>query len=340
MITIKEIAKLADVSPSTVSIVLNNKAKERSISEATVAKVQAIAAKNGYRPNVQAVGLRVNSDDDHFRIIVFWTADYRAQMMLRFIHSLEQEILVRHYKLEVLLKPYNSGHLQEALTDELVRSCHGMIICNSSESDMEYLENNQFSRPIVIYNRYSYYYTTVTLDDKEIGTIPAEVFASHQRKHPALITYPVTFNGMNIRTNCFSARCQEAGMAAPYIYTTPATLDGGYEATLKAFSEHPEIDCIFYASDILAVGSLKYFNQNRIRVPQDIEFIAAGNYEDSWSSGVYPSISVVRLPIEEMAAQCLGALHSLMTYHELKSDSIECKVQYISRESAPEKRAD
>ena len=190
MITIKEIAKLADVSPSTVSIVLNNKAKERSISEETVARVWAIAAENGYRPNVRTVGLRV--------------------------------------------------------------------------------------------------------------------------------------------------KCADAGMNDPYAYITPATLAGGYEATVQALKEHPEIGSIFYASDILAVGSLRYFNENKINVPQDIEFIAAGNYEDSWSECVYPSISVVRLPIEEMAAECLRTLHELMNYRTPDNNSISLKTSYIARMSSPE----
>ena len=51
MATIKTIARMAGVSTSTVSIILNGKAKERKISSATEKEVLAIAASIGYRHN-------------------------------------------------------------------------------------------------------------------------------------------------------------------------------------------------------------------------------------------------------------------------------------------------
>ena len=336
MITIKEIAKLADVSPSTVSIVLNNKAKSRNISDATVSKVLSIAAKNGYRPNVQAVGLRTSPDSEQFRVLVLWTADYRASMMLRFIQSLEKEALNLNHFYEILLRPYNNGRIHEALSDDLIRSCHGIIVCNASKEDMEYLETNTFLRPMVIYNRYSEQYPTVNMIDDEIGIIPANVFISHGKRRPAIITYPSTFPGMDIRINSFYDQCVQSGMSKPHTYTAEATLAGGYSATVQLFNEHPDTDCIFYASDILAIGALHYFNENHISIPKDVEFIAAGNYEDSWSGNCFPSISVVLLPIEEMATECLKALHSLMTYKELKEKTIYLKSHYIARDSSPD----
>ncbi len=335
MITVKEIAKLAGVSPSTVSIVLNNKSKERKLSEETVSKVLAVAQKHGYRPNVQAVGLRVSPDSDRFRIIIFWTADYRASMMLRFIKSIEREILAQHYTYEVLLRPYKNGQLKNALTEELIRSCHGVIVCNASEEDMQYLDSNSFTRPVVLYNRYSKLHTTANVDDAEIGAFPAEIFISHKKKHPALVTYPVTFNGMNLRNNVFCYKCEEAGLPAPPVYVAPAGLEGGYQATRDLLKDHPETDCIFYTSDILALGSLKYYAENDISVPDKIEFIATGNYEDDWCINCYPSVSVVRIPIEEMGAQCLRSLHSLMTYKKQDKESVRLPVTYIPRDSCP-----
>ncbi|MCL2576473.1 MAG: LacI family DNA-binding transcriptional regulator [Defluviitaleaceae bacterium] len=56
MATIKEIAKEAGVSPSTVSIVLGGKSVERKISEGTQEKILAIAKQRGYRVNIAARG--------------------------------------------------------------------------------------------------------------------------------------------------------------------------------------------------------------------------------------------------------------------------------------------
>ena len=58
MVTIKEIAREANVSPTTVSLILNNKSKERKISAQTEQRVLQIAKRMGYLPNLQAVSLK------------------------------------------------------------------------------------------------------------------------------------------------------------------------------------------------------------------------------------------------------------------------------------------
>src|SRR5258707_10245946 len=57
-VSLKDIAKLAGVSPSTVSFVLNGKAKQMRISKALAEKITEIAKKEGYHPNQVAVSLR------------------------------------------------------------------------------------------------------------------------------------------------------------------------------------------------------------------------------------------------------------------------------------------
>ncbi len=58
MITIKDVARKAGVSGTTVSIILNGKADERRISEATRERVLSAMAELGYQPNLGARRLR------------------------------------------------------------------------------------------------------------------------------------------------------------------------------------------------------------------------------------------------------------------------------------------
>src|SRR5688500_556217 len=57
-VSIKDIARMAGVAPSTVSFVLNGKAKAMRISDSLAEKVVAVAEEQGYRPNQLAVSLR------------------------------------------------------------------------------------------------------------------------------------------------------------------------------------------------------------------------------------------------------------------------------------------
>ena len=55
---LSDIARLAGVSVTTASYVINGKAEQQRISNATVERVQAVVEEHGFRPNPQAAGLR------------------------------------------------------------------------------------------------------------------------------------------------------------------------------------------------------------------------------------------------------------------------------------------
>ncbi len=336
MVTIKTIAEKAKVSPSTVSIILNGKERERKISPETVKRVRQIIADCGYKPNVQAVNLRTARNSFDYRILIFWIADSRADSMIRFFKSIEAEILHQDYSCEILLSPYKGGHLKEAMAEDLIVSCHGIIICNATEEDLEFLDNSSFPRPIVLYNRYSKKYSAVTMDDRTIGTIPADVLASHGARKPAIISSPITFNGMLLRINLFSYICMEHGMQEPWIYYNENSKRGGYEATQRLLREHPDVDSIFFLGDTLALGSLRAFYESKIQIPSQLKFIAVGSSVLDQCEVSYPSVSIVYLPIEDVAVECLHCLYRLMNHQETERQSISLPVTYIPRESCPE----
>ena len=60
MATIKDVAKECGVSVTTVSLIINGKAKERRISEETCERVHTAMKKLGYRPNAGARALRAS----------------------------------------------------------------------------------------------------------------------------------------------------------------------------------------------------------------------------------------------------------------------------------------
>lgn len=337
MVTIKEIAREAKVSPTTVSLILNHKSKERKISVLTEQRVLETARRMGYTPNLQAVSLKKGGGQFSYRILVFWVADSRAQTMLRFFRGIESAIEAENLPFEVLLQPYKSGALQNAMKTELLLSCHGILVCNAAEADMEFLDANRFPRPIILYNRYSKKYSSVVMDDRSIGSIPGEIFASHGKKHPAVITTLPTFSGMSIRRNLFAYTCCSRGMAEPVVYCCEATGRSGYETTLQLLENCPETDCILYMREGLALGSLRAFSERKISFPGNLEFIAIGDSALDFSEVCTPALSVVNLPLEAVASEC-----TKMMYHQMQADggritSRVVPVTYVARESCPDR---
>lgn len=335
MVTIKDIAACTNLSPSTVSIVLKGNGNIRKISSETQKKVFNTAKKLGYKPNIQAKVLRGGLSDNSI-ISVFWATDIRVHMLSRFITGLQSALVENHYPCELQIKPYNNDHLYEALTERAILGTNGIIICNASESDMSFLEKMEFNIPIVLYNRYSEKYATINMDDKTIGQLPAQIFAKHHKMRPAILKSPATFNGMNIRTNVFEYQVYEAGMSSPITITINGDMKGGYEGALKLCDQPILPDCLFCTSDSIALGALKAFYEKGIKVPDQIEIISVGNGNPDQQEYAIPSLSVINLPMEKMAYECLKKIFDSLTTFSYVADSKELPIEYIARESCPD----
>ena len=335
MVTIKDVAAAANLSPSTVSIVLKGNGDVRKISKKTQQKVLETARALGYTPNTQAKILRGGSRSSAV-ITLFWATDIRTNILSRFLNGLQSALLEHKYACELQIKPYKVNRLHEALTSRTLLGSNGMIICNASEIDMEYLEKAQFYIPTVLYNRYSKRYATVNMDDRTIGTLPARIFAKHQKKRPALLKAPATFNGMNIRTNVFEYETNQAGMEPPVSILVNDSMRGGYEGAMRLCGIDPFPDCLFCTSDAIARGALKAFYNNHIKVPEQIEIISVGNGNIEQQEFSIPSLSVIQLPMEQMAAACLQIVYERLTAYEFDMDNRKFPVSYVARESCPD----
>ncbi|PWT26005.1 LacI family DNA-binding transcriptional regulator [Butyrivibrio fibrisolvens] len=341
MTTIKDIAKYTEFSASTVSIVLRGLSEKRNISKETQQKIQDAAMKLGYTPNMQSKLLRSNLPNMHI-ITLFWDANARQYILPRFFKGLQDSLIRNGYRYELQIMPYNVGHLKDAITKRTLMGSNGFIICNASEEDMAYLESNDFPIPLVIYNRYSHKYPTINMNDYDIGSTAADVFIGHGLQHPVIITSKADFNGMSIRENMFRYRFNEIGIKDVKTVITDDTLMGGYKAALKIIassnkkSQESSPDCILCASDNIAFGALKAFHENGIHIPDRLKLISIGNGPSEQEEFSIPSLSVVNLPMEEMADACLSRMSKAINDFDLSPDSKEFKATFVARESCPE----
>ena len=96
MITIKDIAALTHISPSTVSIVLRGNGDARKISKETQTRIIETAQKLGYTPNIQAKVLREGMPARSI-ITLFWASDIRVHILSRFLNGLQTSLFLHDY---------------------------------------------------------------------------------------------------------------------------------------------------------------------------------------------------------------------------------------------------
>ncbi len=312
--SIKAIAKLAKVSSSTVSIILNGKAKEFRISEATQAKVLKAAQELDYKPNISAKRLRTSGETVKPIIALFWTIDARTQLINRFLKSIERALSECGYQYELLIQPYVGTRLCDETSLLTGTRFNGAIIANATFEDEAFLADADISVPTVLYLRDSDKYCCVNIDHYKAGKEVAGLFASRGHKKIGIVIPSVSSHAIHTRAMGFLDGCAEYGLELPEsrIVREEYTEEGGYLASqaLAACSERPT--AVFFLSDQMAIGGLFAFNEMGISIPNDIEVVGHDNEHASRFS--IPSLTTMHLPVEDMAAACFKMIVDLMDH--------------------------
>lgn len=325
MATIKQIAEKAGVSLSTVSIVLRGNARERHISEATEQLVRQTAAELGYQPNLAARRLRDGERSPTF-IALYLSDDFRTPMMLRFLTGLRYE-MKRYSDCELVIRLYEPGCLARDTGPEVMRLFHAAIICNATESDLQDLEASHPRIPVVLYNRSSPSFPSVEMDHAAIGQLMAQVFASHGRKTAVWLASEAPYAYQCKRRDAFLEEARSLGMEAT-VLTQPDGMYYGDQAA-QYLLETGLPDCIAAASDQLAIGLL-----HRLRgvdIPRELELISVGNGDRQLQQFTQPALSVIDLPMEDMARRCFGLIMECLAGRTPASEIMP--VRFVGRET-------
>lgn len=303
MTSIKDVAKLANVSISTVSIIINGKQEERKISAETVTKVKQVMKELNYQPNLTAKALRINNNKK--TIALFWASDFRSIMLARFLSGLQQEIKKNNYPFDIVIYPYENNCLDKEDTLTKVANYNGAIIANASNKDLQFLATIDPLVPIVLYNRYLDNYSCVCVDDKQISN---QLYnAVKNFKNIALIQAPHVFAGMKVRDENLIELLEKDNIKVDCYKVKDNNIKDGL--TIGNSIDFNKYQCIVCASDMLALGLLHYCYLNNIKVGKDINIIAIGNGLTNIDQYLNPSLSIVDVPLEKMAQDCINMLN-------------------------------
>lgn len=313
MATMKDVAALAGVSLSTVSIVANGKSIERSISRETRDRVLQAMHEVGYRPSIAARKLR--GGKERRQLTVFWADDFRDIMLARFLRGLHAAIDRLGLELDVGVETYRTGELSHVGALQGAPTFDAAIIANASADDLGYLLHIKPLASMVLYNRELEGYSSVVVDDIGIGKLAAahvldwiESRGGGDGRPVACLRAPIAFEGMLVREQAFADHIRGAGYRVIDVVVTENTAQGGYDAWSKTAPD--DAMCLFAPSDVIAMGVLHRCWDLGISVPSNVGVIAVGNGAVEYAEHACPPLTCVSIPMEEMAGECLELLGS------------------------------
>ncbi|WP_334332416.1 LacI family DNA-binding transcriptional regulator [Companilactobacillus sp. HBUAS59544] len=333
MSTLKDVAKLAGVSVSTVSIVVNGTTKERKIPDSTVQKVQAAIKKLGYRPNRSARQLRL-LDKQEKEIAFFWALDKRTSSLSSLLLGLQAQIVKLNLNWRIVIQTYQDNHLDLAIKNLENGYYDGAIIGATSLEDLIKLEkNDNIQVPLILINRTSKKYSTVNVDPNSVAQMTVTLLMA------------MNFNSMNIvsnsqylassqRINALKKIASQNHIKIKNTFKVDNTYDAGIKFAKNSLNDLPTSTPFIIESDAVAIGMVYFYNRNNIKIPRDLKLISMGTSDEKITKYSTPSITTIKTPNKDMSANCINLMNILLNQND-KPQHLIVEPKLNLRESFP-----
>ena len=330
-LSIKDIALKANVSITTVSFIINGKAKEKSISEAVIKKVEKIINESGYKPNQIARSLRTGNSN----IIGLIVEDISNSFFSKIARLIEDKAYKKGYKIIYSSTENNVEKAKELINMFKSRKVDAYIISPvvGIEEDIKLLLND--NKPVILFDR-----NLPDIDTNYVGANhftatyqSIESFAKAGKKNIALVTTDVGVQQIMERFDGYKQAL--ADYKIPYNEKLVLKVPFGQaeEETInkiKDLFKNNDIDAVLFATNYLAISGLKALKQIKKTVGKDLSVIA---YDDHEAFELHtPLISAVQQPLEEIAEAVIKLiLNQLSSKTKLANQQVIIPAKLISR---------
>jgi LacI family fructose operon transcriptional repressor len=290
---LSDIARLAGVSVTTASYVINGKAEQQRISSATVERVRAVVEEHGFRPNPQAAGLRSR----HTRTLGFILPDLENPSYARIAKQLEQGARARGYQL--LIASSDDDPISELQLLQLFRArrCDALFVASClPASDDSYRALQQQGVPIIAIDREMdpVHFCSVVSDDHDASQQLTRSLLEIKPKHIALIGARPELSVSQARAGGFKDALEGFEGSVIIEHGDAFSRDCGLQLASEMFDRLGYFpDALITTSYVLLQGVFDLLHQRRLNPDQ----LHLGTFGDTQLLDFLP------LPVNAMAQQ-------------------------------------
>lgn len=272
MLNIIDIAKMAGVSKSTVSRYLNG----GYVSEERKRKIKEIIDETGFVPQRQAKGLR-NRKTDLIGVIVPKISTETTSLVVDGITN-----ILNKEKYEVIIANTNLSTKKEIeyLNVFKANQVDGIILLATKITKEHKKIFKEITVPFVIVAQEVEDYSCVYHDDYNAGKHCTRLLLERERKRIAFVgVYEDDIAvGYNRKKGYFDALEENKyGVREDYVKIGDFSHESGYSLTKELMELEERPDAIFAVTDSLALGVIRYLNENQIKTPEEVAVISIGD---------------------------------------------------------------
>ena len=306
-VTIRDVAKVAGVSATTVSRVYNH---GELVTEETRERVRAVAKRMGYRPNVTAQSLSHGRTQTIGLIVPAPHGEFFSEI----IRGIDEVTRAADYFLLISSAHYSLSE-NEAAVDALRGRVDGLLVMTTHvEAQQALLDGPSLDIPVVfmnspvrdpavhafqIENRRGAYEATTHLIDRG-------------HAHIGIILGPPDSQDVRERVAGYETALREAGLdpAAQVVIPGDFTQASGFAAGQKIRALDVVPDAFFCCNDYMAIGAMAALQQAGFRIPEDV---ALAGFDDIPSARYStPPLTTVRVPVYDLGRQAAERLLTLL----------------------------
>ncbi len=330
MATIYDIAKLAGVSPATVSRALNQKGQ---VKEETRKKILEIAEELNYSPNYLARSLKKKRTFTIALII----SDVTNPFFTTLARGVEDKASDQGFNTIFCNTDEDPAKEKEYIDLMLKKRVDGLVVASCSNGDT-LLGLKEKEVPVVLVDRKieDFDGDSVVGDSKEAAyELIRHLTEVHGFREIAMITGPVTISTSKDRVAGYQRALQEAGIPVKpeWIMMGSYKEDFGYQIATRFFGEKKKLpQAVFAGNNFIAIGIVRAARERGIKIPEDLALVVFDDLESA--SLLYPFLTVAKQPAYTMGSLATQFLLERIEKREIREKrEVVLKVETIIRRS-------
>lgn len=294
--TLISIAQRTGYSISTVSRVLNGKAKKYRIGDKTVKLIQEEAKKCNYTPSLLAKGLRTK--ESH-------TIGLLIPSLENFFFSILSSAVIKEatqfdYIVLIVCTQENEINEKECLRQLMSRRVDGIIAVPSGNNPSEFEQISE-RVPIILVDRYfeSSSLPYICTNNYNGALLATEYFIKNGHKNIACIQGPPYQTPVIERVRGYNDALKKAGLEEySDVVGEDFSIENGYIETKLLLSYKDRPSAILALSNTILLGAIKAISEARMKISKDISIISFDN--NQFLDYLNPSITRIEQPIQEI----------------------------------------
>lgn len=330
MATMKDVARLAGVSTSTVSHVINN---DRFVSDAIREKVDAAIKTLNYAPSALARSLKINQTRTIGMLITASTNPFYSEL----VRGVERSCFERGYSLVLCNTEGDEQRMNRNLETLMQKRVDGLLLlCTETHQPSQEIMHRYPSIPTVMMDWAPFDGDSDLIQDNSLfgGDMATQYLIDKGYTRIACITGPLDKTPARLRLEGYREAMIRAGLTIREGDEIESDFEfgGGFEAMQSLLAMNARPQAVFIGNDAMAVGAYQALYQAGLKIPEDMAIVGYDDIE--LARYMTPPLTTIHQPKDELGELAIDVLIHRMAEPDLQQQRLQLTPILMTRGSA------